>query len=101
MMELTSETFEAATSLGVAVVDFWAPWCGPCQVLGPVIDKLSEANPDMVIGKVNVDEQAALADQFNISSIPAIVFFKDGEEAKRVMGVQTQTTLQQEIDALQ
>ena len=83
------ETFDEALGKGeLMMVDFWAEWCGPCKMLGPVIDQLAqEYEGKAVIGKVNVDEEQELAMSFGISSIPTVVFFKDGEEIERLVGV--------------
>lgn len=70
------------------IVDFWAPWCGPCQMMGPVIKELSEeADGKYIVGKINIDEEAALAERFNIMSIPTIKIFKDGKEVASSLGV--------------
>ena len=70
------------------LVDFWAEWCGPCKMLGPVIDQLAqEYEGKAVIGKVNVDEEQELAMRYGVMSIPTVIFFKDGKEIDRLVGV--------------
>lgn len=69
---LTSENFKEETKDGVCVIDFWAGWCGPCRMLSPIIDELSEEHPEIKFYKVNVDEESDLAGAFGISSIPAV-----------------------------
>lgn len=87
MLTLTNDNFKAETAKGWMVVDFWAPWCGPCKMLGPVIDTLSEEMKGKInFGKVNVDEQQELAEQFQVVSIPTLVIFKDGEIVERRVG---------------
>jgi thioredoxin 1 len=71
---------------GLAVVDFWAEWCGPCRMIGPIIEQLAEENPDVNIGKVNVDENNELATKFGIRSIPTILIIRDGEIVDKVSG---------------
>lgn len=69
------------------LVDFWATWCGPCKMLSPLVDELANEKDDIVVGKVNVDEQPELAAKFGVMSIPTVVVFKNGEEANRSVGV--------------
>ncbi|MBO8159820.1 thioredoxin [Thermosyntropha sp.] len=81
------------------LVDFWAAWCGPCKMLGPIVDAVAEENQGrIVVGKVNVDENRDLAVQFGIRGVPTLIFFKDGKEIKRVVGVQSKAQLQKLID---
>ncbi len=69
------------------LVDFWASWCGPCKMLSPVVEEISEDADGFKVGKVNVDDEMDLASQFGISSIPCLIVFKNGEEAARSVGV--------------
>jgi thioredoxin 1 len=71
----------------LTIVDFWAPWCGPCRVLGPIIDKLKEENEDVNVIKVNVDESNMLATEFNVRNIPTVIVFKEEKEVERIVGV--------------
>jgi thioredoxin 1 len=83
------------------LVDFWAEWCGPCRMLTPILDQLaSERAGQVKIAKVNVDESPALAQQFNVRSIPMLVFFKNGEARDTVVGVQSKDALAKKLDAL-
>ena len=72
------------------IVDFWASWCVPCQMLGPIIEELSdELDGEVVVGKVNIDEEQALAEEYGVFSIPTVIIFKDGGELERLVGVRT------------
>ncbi len=80
----------------LTIVDFWAPWCGPCRVLGPIIDRLKDENEDINVIKVNVDESNMLATEFNVRNIPTVIVFKEEKEIERIVGVK-QASFYQEI----
>ena len=76
------------------LVDFWASWCGPCKMIGPVVSEIAEEYAGKIkVGKLNVDEQTPLALQYQVASIPTLILFKDGAEAKRTIGAQPKEEL--------
>ncbi|RDU69744.1 thioredoxin [Helicobacter brantae] len=100
-IELTKENFAEHTQSGVALVDFWAPWCGPCRMLSPVIDKLAEEFAGKAnICKVNTDEQEELSAQFGIRSIPTMLFFKDGSVVDQMVGATSEQVLKDKLNSL-
>jgi len=97
---LTADDFAAETARGVALVDFWAEWCGPCRMLGPVLDQVAEAVAGKaLVAKVNVDEAQELAAKFAVRSIPAIFVLKDGQVVQQFIGVQDKATLVKAVTA--
>ena len=100
-IDLTAENFEATLADGVSLVDFWAPWCGPCRMIAPVIEELAgDYDGKANICKVNTDEEQDIAVKFGIRSIPTIMFFKNGEMVDQVVGAQSKQALAEKIDAL-
>ena len=97
-MELTAATFENETASGVTVVDFWASGCGPCRMLSPIVEELAGEMTGVKFAKVNVDEEPGLASAFRISSIPTLVFMKDGQAVGQTVGVQGKEELRAVID---
>ena len=76
------------------LVDFWASWCGPCKMLAPVLSQIAEENDDIIVGKVNVDEEMGLAQTFGIQSIPTVILFKDGKPVKQSIGFTSKEKLE-------
>ena len=87
VLELTKENFQETIEAGTTLVDFWAVWCGPCKMQSPIVDAFAQAHGDIQVGKVNVDEEPALAAKFGIMSIPTLMVFKDGELAAKKVGL--------------
>ena len=98
--EITDATFDATTESGVTLVDFWAPWCGPCQMQGPIVDKIAEEyDGKATVGKLNVDDNPETAAKFGVMSIPTLILFKDGEKVEQFTGVQSEKKLKAALDA--
>lgn len=99
--EFTDSNFkDTALADGVAVVDFWAPWCGPCRLIGPIIEDLAtEYDGKATIGKVNVDDNPEISMKYGVRSIPTILFIKDGEVVDKHVGTATKATLAEKIDS--
>ena len=90
-----AEVLEADTPV---LVDFWAPWCGPCRVVGPILEEIASEKPDLKVVKLNTDENPQVAGNFQILSIPTMILFKNGAEAKRITGAYPKRKLEQELE---
>lgn len=88
---------EIIENTGIALVDFYADWCGPCKMLSPIIDEIAEERTDITVGKVNVDENNSLAAKYNVMSIPTMIIFKNGKEQARVIGVRPKEDILAEL----
>ena len=102
VLELTDSNFssEVLESAQPVLVDFWAPWCGPCRQIAPLIEELSAENAGSIkFGKLNIDDNQEAASQFKVSSIPTLMLFKGGEVVERFVGVQPKPRLQEAIDS--
>jgi len=98
--ELTAAEFDATIASGVTLVDFWAPWCGPCRMQGPILEQiLGTVAGRATIAKVNVDEAQDVAVKYSIRNIPALMVFKDGQMMKTFVGLQRGDVLLQAIEA--
>jgi len=98
--ELNDSSFTEEIKSGITLVDFWAPWCGPCKMQSPVLDQVAEKIGDKAtIAKLNVDHSPAPASQFGVRGIPTLIIFKDGEVAQTLVGVQQEGTLISAIEA--
>jgi thioredoxin 1 len=96
VIHLTTAAFEKIAAQDAPVlIDFWAPWCGPCRMQGPILDEVAKSAGDKaIVAKVNVDDEPRLAAQFGVQSIPTLVILRDGQIQKRMVGLQPVHTLQ-------
>lgn len=98
-IELTQENYKETTQSGVALVDFWAPWCGPCRMISPVIDQLAEEYEGKAkICKVNTEEQQDLTVANQVRSVPTILFYKDGEVVDQLIGAVSKAALEEKLN---
>lgn len=100
--EITDATFSQEISEGLVLVDFWAPWCGPCRMQAPILDQLSQKydETELKITKLNVDDNPQTAASFGVMSIPTLLFFKDGELVEKRVGVQSKPALEEIVAKL-
>ena len=100
--EITDATLSQEISEGLVLVDFWAPWCGPCRMQAPILDQLSQKydETELKITKLNVDDNPQTAASFGVMSIPTLLFFKDGELVEKRVGVQPKPALEEIVEKL-
>ena len=98
VLKLNNDNFDEAVKGGIALVDFYADWCGPCRMMAPILEAVSAERADIKVAKVNVDESSELAAKFGVMSIPTLVVLDDGEEIKRIVGARPKDALLKEID---
>ena len=98
-MELTDNNFKGEISQGLTLVDFWAPWCGPCRMIAPVVEEIaSQYEGKVKVGKLNVDDNQQVAMQFKVMSIPTLILFKDGQPVEGVVGAQPKRAFEALLD---
>ena len=99
-LEFNDTNFDESIKSGIAVIDFWAPWCGPCKMMSPVIDKIANNNPDLIVAKVNIDASPGVATKYNILSIPTVIIYKNGEPAEQIVGVASEKVIMEKVNSL-
>jgi thioredoxin 1 len=96
--KLNTSDFDSAIANGTVLVDFYADWCGPCRMVAPIVEEISNERDDIVVGKINVDDDSAIAVKYGVMSIPTLIIFKDGQEKSRIVGARPKSAILAELD---
>ncbi len=97
LKKLNSQNFESEINANTTLVDFYADWCGPCKMIAPIVEEIANERDDITVGKVNVDDDGALAMKYNVVSIPTLIVFKDGKEQSRIVGYRSKEAILAEL----
>ena len=97
VQKLNQNNFQNAIANGTALVDFYADWCGPCRMVSPIVDEIAEEQREITVGKVNVDDENALAMKYGVMSIPTLIVFKNGKETARLVGARPKNVILAEL----
>jgi thioredoxin 1 len=97
ILTLGNKNFKLALKKEVLLVDFWAPWCGPCKMVAPTLNEIAETETDITIGKVNVDHNQDLAKKYKVRNIPTMLIFKNGVEVGRIVGVKSKKAILSDV----
>jgi thioredoxin 1 len=100
LQDVTDTNFQAEVieAAGPVLVDFWAPWCGPCRVIAPSLEEIAEENEELTVVKLNVDENQATAARYDVMSIPTLILFRGGDVSKKIIGALPKSRLLQELE---
>ena len=97
LQKLNQNNFNNAIANGMTLVDFYADWCGPCRMVSPIVDEIADERRDVTVGKVNVDDENAIAMKYGVMSIPTLIVFKDGQEKTRIVGARPKAAILAEL----